>query len=144
MKHIKLFNESALPMPRVVNKEETFELSYRERVNFKSTEIDTMCRILLVDKRPRFKEVTDKNWFSPDGTKLSRMAFDCYINRPPLSNDYPTFLLGKDGKVKEHILLRIFKFDDDWFIIEELSYEASNRWLIADQFDEVKNYLETL
>ena len=142
MKHIKLFNESALPMPRVVTKQETFEISGTERSNFKSTEIDTMCRILLVDKG--YKEVTGNNWFSPDGTKLSRMAFDCYINRPPLSKDYPTFLLGKDGKVKERILLRIYKFDDDWFNIEELSYDATNRWLIADQFDEVRNYLETL
>ena len=131
MKHIKLFNESALPMPRVSTKQETFDISGTERSNFKSTEIDTMCRILLVDKRPRFKEVTDKNWFSPDGTKLSRMAFDCYINRPQKLS-------------KEHILLRIFKYDDDWFVIEELSYDGDNRWLIADQFDEVKNYLETL
>jgi len=141
MKHIKLFNESALPMPRVVNKEEAFELSDRERVNFKSTEIDTMCRILIGKK---FKDVTEKLWFSPDATKISRIAFEGHVNRPPLSNDYPTFLLGKDGKVKERILLRIYKFDDDWFNIEELSYDATNRWLIADQFDEVRNYLETI
>jgi hypothetical protein len=139
MKHIKLFNESALPMPRVVNKEEAFELSDRERVNFKSTEIDTMCRILLVDKRPRFKEVTDKNWFSPDGTKLSRMAFDCYINRPQKLSKERIKLVNRLS-----MILRIFKYDDDWFVIEELSYDGDNRWLIADQFDEVKNYLETL
>jgi hypothetical protein len=127
MKHIKLFNESALPMPRVVNKEEAFELSDRERIDFKSTEIDTMCRILINKK---FKDVTEKLWFSPDATKISRIAFEGHVNRPPLS--------------KERILLRIYKFDDDWFNIEELSYDATNRWLIADQFDEVRNYLETL
>ena len=84
MIYLKRFNESALPMPRVVNKEEAFELSGRERVDFKSTEIDTVCRILIGKK---FKDVTEKYWFSPD---------------------------------------------------------ATNRWLIADQFDEVRNYLETI
>ena len=133
MIYLKRFNESALPMPRVVNKEEAFELYDRERVDFKSNEIDTVCRILIGKK---FKDVTEKLWFSPDATKLSRIAFEGHIDRPPL---HAVRLSSKEG-----VLLRIFKFDDDWFVIEELSYDATNRWLIADQFDEVRNYLETL
>jgi hypothetical protein len=49
-----------------------------------------------------------------------------------------------------HIMLRIFKFDDDWFLIEELPYSLSGgsisgrRLLLADQFEEVRNYLEGL
>lgn len=136
MKYLKGFknrlNETRL-MPRVVDYQEAFSILGRERVPFKKSEIDVIEKILLVDKKPRFRDVTDTNWFSPDGER-SRIAFDCHINRPHIG------LSGKD-----YVLLRIFKFDDDWFLIEELSYgRRRNTRLLADQFEEVRNYLEGL
>jgi hypothetical protein len=133
---LKRFNESRL-MPRVIDKEEAFNIQGRERVPFKSSELDVINSILLVDKSPRFKDITDTNWFSLD--KISRIAFDCHVNRHMYSKEYVA-----------HIMLRIFKFDDDWFLIEELPYSLSGgsisgrRLLLADQFEEVRNYLEGL
>ena len=133
---LKRFNESL--MPRVIDKEEAFNIQGRERVPFKSSELDVINSILLVDKSPRFKDITDTNWFSLD--KISRIAFDCHVNRHMYSKEYVA-----------HIMLRIFKFDDDWFLIEELPYGdwsdraiSGRRLLLADQFEEVRNYLEGL
>jgi hypothetical protein len=133
---LKRFNESL--MPRVIDKEEAFNIQGRERVPFKSSELDVINSILLVDKSPRFKDITDTNWFSLD--KISRIAFDCHVNRHMYSKEYVA-----------HIMLRIFKFDDDWFLIEEIPYgDWSDRaisgrtLLLADQFEEVRNYLEGL
>ena len=129
-------------MPRVVDYQEAFSILGRERVPFKKSEIDVIEKILLVDKNPRFQDVTDTNWFSPDG-EISRIAFDCHINRPFMSGDRLVWVDSVDSR-KDHVLLRIFKFDDDWFLIEELSYDETNTRLLADQFEEVRNYLEGL
>jgi hypothetical protein len=139
---LKRFNESL--MPRVIDKEEAFNIQGRERVPFKSSELDVIKKILLVDKSPRFKDITDTNWFSLD--KISRIAFDCHVNRHMYSKE----LNLCTGAYVAHIMLRIFKFDDDWFLIEELPYSLSGgaisgrRLLLADQFEEVRNYLEGL
>jgi hypothetical protein len=140
---LKRFNESL--MPRVIDKEEAFNIQGRERVPFKSSELDVIKKILLVDKSPRFKDITYTNWFSLE--KISRIAFECHVNRHMYSKE----LNLCTGAYVAHIMLRIFKFDDDWFLIEELPYGdwsdraiSGRRLLLADQFEEVRNYLEGL